>query len=209
MRVAFFGGTFDPIHRGHTAIAQAAAQQFGLGEIVFAPVGRQPLKAKAAGAPFADRLAMVRLACETAVLRAKLVASDIDAPKSDGEPNYTVDTLAELARTRRDAELFAISGADSFLTLRSWREPDRLLELAQWIVVSRPGFPLSRQGLAALGLTEEPLARIHLLATVHEDVSARELRRRLRAGGDCRDWVAESVMQYIHERGLYGFRASA
>jgi nicotinate-nucleotide adenylyltransferase len=209
MRVAFFGGTFDPIHRGHTAIAQAAAEQFGLGEIVFAPVGRQPLKAKTAEAPFADRLAMVRLACETGALRAKLVASDIDAPKSDGEPNYTADTLAELALTRRDAELFAISGADSFLTLRSWREPDRLLELAQWIVVSRPGFPLSREALGALGLTEAQLARIHLLATVHENVSASELRRRLRAGEDCRDWVAEPVMRYIRERGLYGFRAGA
>jgi nicotinate-nucleotide adenylyltransferase len=209
MRVAFFGGTFDPIHRGHIAIAQAAAEQFGLGEVVFAPVGRQPLKAKTAEAPFAERLAMVRLACEGAVSRAKLVASEIDAPKSGGEPNYTVDTLAELALTRRDAELFAISGADSFLTLRSWREPDRLLELAQWIVVSRPGFPLSREGLAALGLTEEQLARIHLLATVHEDVSASELRRRLHAGEDCRDWVAEPVVQYIRERGLYGFRADA
>jgi nicotinate-nucleotide adenylyltransferase len=209
MRVAFFGGTFDPIHRGHIAIAQAAAEQFGLGEVVFAPVGRQPLKANTAEAPFAERLAMVRLACEGAVSRAKLVASEIDAPKSGGEPNYTVDTLAELALTRRDAELFAISGADSFLTLRSWREPDRLLELAQWIVVSRPGFPLSREGLAALGLTEEQLARIHLLATVHEDVSASELRRRLHAGEDCRDWVAEPVVQYIRERGLYGFRADA
>src|SRR5438309_10396420 len=112
MRVAFFGGTFDPIHSGHMAIAQAAAEQFGLGEIVFAPVGRQPLKAKTAEASFPDRLAMVRLACETAALGAKLIASDIDAPKSDGEPNYTVDTLAELARTLRDAELFAISCAD-------------------------------------------------------------------------------------------------
>ena len=209
MRVAFFGGTFDPVHRGHLAIAQAAEQEFGLDEVLFAPVGRQPLKAKTAEAPFADRMAMVRLACEGEVSRAKLVASEIDAPKPDGEPNYTADTLAELALIRPDAELFAISGADSFLTLRSWREPDRLLELAQWIVVSRPGFVLSREGLAALGLTEAQLARVHLLGTVHQDVSASGLRRRLRAGEDCRDWVPEPVMQYIREHGLYGFGAGA
>lgn len=209
MRIAFFGGTFDPVHRGHLAIAQEAAQQFGLDEVLFAPVGRQPLKAKTAEAPFAERMAMVRLACEGTVSRAKLVASEIDAPKLSGEPNYTVDTLAELALIRPDAELFAISGADSFLTLRSWREPDRLLELAQWIVVSRPGFVLSREGLAALGLTEGQLGRVTLLGTVHQDVSASGLRRRLRAGEDCRDWVPEPVMQYIREHGLYGFGAGA
>jgi nicotinate-nucleotide adenylyltransferase len=209
MRVAFFGGTFDPVHRGHMAIAQAAAEQFALGEVVFAPVGRQPLKAKTAEAPFADRMAMVRLACDGAVSRAKLVASEIDAPQSSGRPNYTVDTLAQLALTRPDVELFAISGADSFLTLRSWREPDRLLELAQWIVVSRPGFSLSREGLAGLGLTEAQLARIHLLGSVHEDVSASDLRRGLRTGEDCRDWVAEPVMRYIREHRLYGFGAGA
>jgi len=128
-------------------------------------------------------------------------ASEIDAPKPGGEPNYTVDTLEQLARERPDADLFAISGADSFLTLRSWRSPVRLLELAQWIVVSRPGFPLS---LASLGLTDEQLRRVHLLATVHEDVSASELRRRIRAGEDCSDWITAPVMQYIREHGLYG-----
>ena len=205
MRIAFFGGTFDPIHRGHLAIAQAAVEQFGLGEILFAPVGRQPQKAKPAEASFADRMAMVRLACDGAVSGAKFVASEIDSPKADGEPNYTVDTLAELAGDRPTAELLAISGADSFLTLRSWRAPDRLVKLAQWIVVSRPGFAVSRERLSALGISEAQLKRVHVLADVHEDVSASELRRRLRAGEDCSDWVAEPVMQYIRLHGLYGF----
>lgn len=209
MRIAFFGGTFDPVHRGHYGVAQAAVEQFGLDEVLFAPVGRQPLKAKTAEAPFEDRMAMVRLACEGAVSHAKLVASNIDAPKPDGQPNYTVDTLAELTRNRPEAELFAISGADSFLTLRSWRAPDRLLELAQWIVVSRPGFALDRERLSILGLTEVQSKRVHLLANVHEDVSASELRRRLRAGEDCSDWLAAPVTQYIRQHGLYGFSAGA
>lgn len=205
MRVAFFGGTFDPIHRGHLAIARAAVEQFRLDTVIFAPVGRQPLKAKTAEAPFADRIAMVRLACDAAASAGRFVASEIDAAKPDGQPNYTVDTLAELARHWPDADLFAISGADSFLTLRSWREPDRLLELAKWIVVSRPGFALGREGLAGLGLTDAQSSRVHLLTTIHEDVSASELRRRLHAGEDCSDWVAEPVMQYVRHHGLYGY----
>jgi len=209
MRVAFFGGTFDPIHRGHLSIAQAAGEQFALDEVLVAPVGCQPLKAKTAEAPFADRMAMVRLACEGAASRAKLVASEIDAPRADGQPNYTVDTLAELAQKRPEAELLAISGADSFLTLRSWREPDRLLELAQWIVVSRPGFALGRERLSALGLSEAQLARVHLLSDVHEEVSASELRKRLRAGEDCSDWIPERVMEYIRNHRLYGFGTGA
>ena len=209
MRIAFFGGTFDPVHRGHFTVAQAAVEQFGLDEVLFAPVGRQPLKAKTAEASFADRIAMVRLACDEAISEAKLAASDVDAPRPDGQPNYTVDTLAELAGNWPEAELFAISGADSFLTLQSWRAPDRLLELAQWIVVSRPGVALNRERLSSLGLTEAQLARVHVLANVHEDVSASELRRRFRAGEDCSDWLAEPVMQYIRQHRLYGFGVAA
>jgi nicotinate-nucleotide adenylyltransferase len=209
MRVAFFGGTFDPVHRGHLAIAGAAAQEFGLDEVVFAPVGQQPLKAKTAEASYPDRVAMVRLACGTAASVAKLVVSEIDAPKGNGEPNYTVDTLEELARARPDAELFAISGADSFLTLRSWRAPDRLLDLAQWIVISRPGFRLTDEELAAVRLTPAQRKRVHVLTTVHEEVSASELRRRLRAGEDCSDWVPQPVLEYIGTKGLYGSHVRA
>lgn len=209
MRVAFFGGTFDPVHRGHLAIAQAAAEEFGLDEVVFAPVGRQPLKAKTAEASYPDRVEMARLACKTADSTARLAASEIDAPKPNGEPNYTVDTLNELARTRPGADLFAISGADSFLTIRSWRAPDRLLDLAQWIVISRPGFSVDDEDLAALGLSSRQRARIHVLSTVHEDVSASELRRRLRAGEDCSDWVPRPVMEFIRDKSLYAARVGA
>jgi nicotinate-nucleotide adenylyltransferase len=209
MRVAFFGGTFDPIHRGHLAIARAAAEEFRLDEVMFAPVGRQPLKAKTAEAPYADRIHMVELACENSGSAAKLIVSQIDAPKANGEPNYTVDTLNELARSRPDAELFAVSGADSFLTLRSWRAPERLLETAEWIVVSRPGFRLTTEELSAVGLTAAQRERVHVLSTVQENVSASELRRRLRAGEDCSDLVSQPVLEYIASKGLYGDRVRA
>jgi nicotinate-nucleotide adenylyltransferase len=197
MRVALFGGSFDPIHRGHVAIAKAAADAFELDRVLFAPAGRQPLKPEGASAGFVDRVAMARLACAG---DRRFAASEVDAPRGDGAPNYTVDTLAALGREMPAATLFVIAGMDSFLELPRWREPERLLELAEWIVVSRPGFKLQELtgGLGSRG-------RVHLLGGVHEDVSATELRERLERGEDCADVLPAGVMEYIREHGLYGF----
>jgi nicotinate-nucleotide adenylyltransferase len=201
MRVAFFGGTFDPIHRGHLAVAAAAADAFALDRVLFAPVGSQPLKAENAVTSFADRLEMVRLACHSADPR--FAVSTLDAPRPDGSPNYTADTLAALAREYPDATLFALAGADSFLTLRGWRSPDQLLALAEWIVVSRPEFPLTEAQLAPLALTPAQRARVHLLTSVHEEVSATDLRRRLRAGDPCPGLLPPAVVDYIDAHHLY------
>ena len=160
MRVALFGGSFDPPHHGHIAIATAAADVFDLDSVLFAPVGRQPLKTVVAPAPFADRLAMVELACSP---EPRFAVSELDAPRPDGAPNYTVDTLETLHETMPDTRLFNLVGADSFLDLPLWHEPERLLELAEWIVVSRPGFPLA--SLSPLCLTPHQRGRVHLLQT--------------------------------------------
>ena len=202
MRVALFGGTFDPIHRGHLALASAAASAFALDRVLFAPVGRQPLKAESPAATFADRLEMTRLAVASAA-DPSFAVSSVDAPRPDGAPNYTVDTLAALAREAPAATLFVLTGADSFLTLRNWRSPAQLLALAEWIVVSRPEFPLSEPQLAPLALTPAQRTRIHLLTTVHEDVSATELRRRLRAGDPCPGLLPLAVAAYIQAHHLY------
>jgi nicotinate-nucleotide adenylyltransferase len=202
MRVALFGGTFDPIHRGHLALASAAASAFALDRVLFAPVGRQPLKAESPAATFADRLEMTRLAVASAA-SPRFAVSSIDAPRPDGAPNYTVDTLAALAREAPAATLFVLAGADSFLTLRGWRSPDRLLELAEWIVVSRPEFPLSEPQLAPLALTAAQRSRVHLLTTVHEDVSSTELRQRLHAGDPCPGLLPPAVADYIQTHRLY------
>jgi nicotinate-nucleotide adenylyltransferase len=198
MRVALFGGSFDPPHHGHTAIAAAAADVFNLDQVLFAPVGRQPLKRDGAPASFADRLAMVELACAA---DSRFVVSDVDGPRSDGAPNYTVATLAALQEAMPDARLFNLVGADSFLDLPRWHEPERLLEAAEWIVVSRPGFPLAN--LSALDLTPHQRGRVHLLQTVHEDVAATNLRERLEAGDPCTDVLDPEVSAYIQTHHLY------
>jgi nicotinate-nucleotide adenylyltransferase len=200
MRIALFGGSFDPPHQGHLAVARAAADTFALDQILFAPAGRQPLKRDGHSASFADRLAMTTLACADAD-RARFLASDLDAPKPDGSPNYTVDTLEALAALHPQAELFNLAGADSFQHLAQWRSPQRLIDLAQWIVVSRPGIPLAIPD--ALDLTPTQRSRIHLIGSVHADVAATHLRERLAAGDLCTDLLTPSVAAYIAQHHLY------
>jgi nicotinate-nucleotide adenylyltransferase len=210
MNFAFFGGTFDPPHRGHIGIAKVAAEAFPLDTIMFAPVGNQPLKPGITMTPYEDRLAMVSLACEECgpsplsgigKRYTSFSASAIDQPKSDGSPNYTVNTLDLFLRKTPEAKLYCLVGADSFLSLRKWHQPDRLLSLAEWIVVSRPGYSLDN--LSSLGLTEEQQGRIHLLQTAHYDISSTWLRERLAAGDSARDLLPESVARYIRDHHLY------
>ncbi len=149
MRIALFGGSFDPPHLGHLRIALTAAERLRLDLVLLAPVGRQPLK-RYDLAPFADRMQMLSLLTSG---HPQLAPSAIDAPlhtPSGESPNYTVDTLARLRPTLPNhAELFFLAGADSFLTLHHWYRAELLLQPARegglldgWILAGRPGFSL-------------------------------------------------------------------
>ena len=204
MRVGFFGGTFDPPHRGHLLVARTALERCALDRVLMAPTGRQPLKSAAPTTTFADRLRLVELLCGTDHT-GRLRAWGLDAPLTDGTPNYTVDTLRRLrADLSPEDAIFAITGADAFLDLRRWRAPDELLSLAEWVVVSRPGAHSTQ--LDGLGLTLEQRARVHWLSGVADPVSATEVRSRLAAGQDCDDLAPGPVLAYIREHGLYGAR---
>lgn len=202
MRLGFFGGSFDPPHRGHRAIALAAADRFDLDCVLFAPTGLQPLKLGGAHASYTDRLAMVRL---VAASDGRFVASEIDAPRTDGRANYTVDALATLQRNHPEASIYSIVGADSFLELPRWRDAHRLLQLAEWIVVTRPGSSLA--DLHTLPISAEELCRTHVVDTVMDEVSATELRERLERGEPCLGLLPPDVEHYIEEHGLYGFNS--
>ena len=191
MRLAVFGGTFDPPHRGHLAIARAAAE----------------LKRTSTRTDFADRLAMTRLAVAELSTEGtgttRFEVSPLDAPRADGEPNFTVDLLERVRHLEPEAELFSIVGADAILELPQWRRPERLLELAEWIAVSRPGAELGERELREAGLTDAGSRRVHLLGGVAEPVSSTELRRLLRAGESCEGLLGPAVRRYIAEHGLY------
>jgi nicotinate-nucleotide adenylyltransferase len=160
MRVAFFGGSFDPPHLGHLAIARAARDAFHLNIVLFAPVGAQPLKPGGAAAGFEDRLAMTRLAIKG---EPGFAISFADAPKTAGSrdlmPNYTLETLDGLrAEFKPETALYCLMGADSFFGLRHWHRAAEIPYAASLIVASRPRQPLD--GLKAAlpqGLTLEPL----------------------------------------------------
>lgn len=199
MRIGYFGGSFDPPHLGHLTVARAARDHFALNQVLLAPTGRQPLKPDGPSASFTDRLAMTELLCAG---EPGLQASAIDAPHPDGSPNYTADTLATLrAPLPPSTAVFAIVGADAFQTLPKWRQATRLFELAEWIVVSRPGFPLAQ--LEGMELNAEQRARVHVLSGIADPTSATGLRERLRAHHACKDVLPDTLCAYIASHGLY------
>jgi nicotinate-nucleotide adenylyltransferase len=225
--VAFFGGTFDPPHCGHIAIAQAARDALGLDEVLFAPVGAQPLKPEGSTAPYPDRVAMTELAIAG---HRGFVLSGIDAPDASGRPNYTLHTLRKLRSAQPDADLYCLIGADSFLTLRKWYGAPEIPFAADLIVASRPGERF--HDLAAvlpLGLTSHPgeqiasadqrieleayelhnaagqSARLFVLPGLDIAISATAIRQQLRGGAPAaaQAVVPGAVAQYIREHGLY------
>lgn len=152
MRVAFFGGTFDPPHLGHLAVARAARAAFALDAVLFAPVGMQPLKPEGPAASFEDRVAMTRLAIagepgfELSLADAPKPApnpADARTSAAGTAPNYTIDTLERLRTSLApNCALFCLMGADSFFALPRWHRAAELPFVAPLIVASRPGQPL-------------------------------------------------------------------
>ena len=200
MRIGFFGGSFDPPHLGHLNVARAAAAAFRLARVLLAPTARQPLKPDGPVASYADRLEMVRLLCEGAD---GLEGSALDAPTANGQPNFTVDTLIRLrAEITTEDEVFVIVGADAFLDLRRWRLPERLFDLAEWIVVTRPGTSLDQ--IDGLHLSDAQRRRVHLLGGIAEEVSATTIRESLREHRDCSGLLPAAVLDYIVSQHLYG-----
>jgi nicotinate-nucleotide adenylyltransferase len=199
MRVGLFGGSFDPPHRGHLAVAEAVRDRFSLDRVLLAPTAVQPLK-HGAHASFTDRLHMVGLLCEGAN---GIEASAVDGPQPDGKPNYTIDTLRRLRdQLPPGAEIFFIVGADAFLGVRQWKDAEALLREVRWIVVSRPGFELRQ--LKTLELTPEQRSRIETLSDFENPVSATEIRERLHEHEATSQLVPPKVLEYIRAHRLYG-----
>jgi len=153
-RVAYFGGSFDPPHLGHLAVARAARRALALDTVLFAPVGAQPLKPQGSTASFEDRVTMTRLAIDG---EPGFSLSMADAPKPAGMPNYTLETLEKLrAELPAASTLFCLMGADSFFGLHRWYRAAEIPFAAPLIVASRPGQPLDDLHAALpAGLTME------------------------------------------------------
>lgn len=220
MKVGFFGGSFDPPHRGHIALARLAIERLALDRVLLAPVGVQPLKRHRPQAGFDDRVAMTRLAVEG---HPGLEVSLIDAPRPDRRPNYTLDTIRSLrASLPGENRINFLMGADSFLTISQWHRAADLLFACDFVVAARPRFHLDRL-TAALpeGITAEQSAadlltlrspsgresRLWLLPDLAERASATTIREALERGEPidewADDWLDPRVVAYIREHGLY------
>jgi nicotinate-nucleotide adenylyltransferase len=221
LRVGFLGGTFDPPHAGHIALARLALETLALDKVLIAPVGAQPLKRDRATAPFEDRLAMTRLAIAG---DPRLELTSIDAPRSDGEPNYMIDTLHQLRATLPpETAIYAILGADAFLTIDKWHRAAELLLECPFVVGARPGFDLSRIAHAlpaaisvasednhgapclTLGLRDAQHRHscLYLLTDLQKDISATDIRAELRQGAVTTGVLAPAVVRYIRAHHLY------
>jgi nicotinate-nucleotide adenylyltransferase len=221
MRIAFFGGTFDPPHRGHLAIAQAAADRLQLDCVLFAPVGNQPLKQNSSVASFEDRVAMVRLAIAR---NRQFELSLIDAPRPDDHPNYTVDTIQRLKESfQPEDQLFCLVGADSFLSLPHWYRAADLIFACDFIIAGRPGFdfrntdktlpenvhvlgvPRHEPGYSAVCVTNDAgwSSTLYFLPDLREEVSATEVRTALADHHVDNNALPPAVAEYIRAHHLY------
>jgi len=195
VRVGILGGTFDPIHLGHLAAAQAAIECAELDRLVLVPSGSPPHR-RPAVAEAERRLEMVRLAIGD---DPSFEVSDIETRRTG--PSFTSDTLRELKRLRPGDELFLVLGWDAARMFGTWHEPDEVRRLANVVVVSRPrsGAP-DESSLRAAGL--DPAQTIVCLRPT-PDISGSALRRAI-AHGEPISELPEAVERYIAKNRLYG-----
>lgn len=212
--IAIFGGTFDPIHRGHLIVAGAAARRFDLNEIHFVPSARPPHKNRQELAAFSHRYAMLALACSG---KPRFVPSLAEAPDDAGAPQvfYSIDTVRRFRREHAKDEIYFILGADSFLEISIWRSYETLLESCDFIIASRPG--IRREALRRV--IPEPLlgnqdpgsrnaialrkSTVHLLTSVASSVSSTDIRQRCKRGEPIGALVPSAVEDYIYKQALY------
>lgn len=199
--IGILGGTFDPVHFGHLAMAEEAREALGLERILFVPAGLPPHKTdRPISAPH-HRLAMVELAIAG---NPAFAASRIELDRPG--PSFTVDTLAALAATEaaagRRPDLVLVLSVEALRDLRTWRDPDRILELARLAVVPRDGYPDASRALLAEHFPGRE-DRAVFLDGPRLRLSASTLRDRAAAGRSLRYLVPDAVATYIGEHALY------
>ena len=232
MNIGLFGGTFDPIHLGHTALARAAMERCELGRTYFVPASVPPHKQTQPMASYSHRYAMVALAT---MAEKTFVPSLLEAPgtalpqvggkKNPGAPgaNYSIDTVRRLKPTLKKADrLFFLVGIDAFNDIANWYQAEALLRECEFIVASRPGYSLADianalpEGLRPKAEVTKPFSKqpakgdlvlpgvtIHLLENVQQNISATAIREAVSAKRSLTKFVDPAVAEYIKKMELY------
>ncbi len=235
MNIGLFGGTFDPIHRGHLALARAASERCELSRILFVPANVPPHKQSQPLSAFPHRYAMIALATapEKDFLPSLLEApEDSDARSLRAEktrpenPNYTIDTVNRLKQSFKKADrLFLLIGIDAFEEIAKWHQAEALFRECEFVVASRPGYSLADvanalpaslrprqevtrpfQKQAASGDLVLKGVTVHLLDQVYQAISSTAIRQAAAAGKPLGRFVEPAVADYIKKVGLYKAR---
>jgi nicotinate-nucleotide adenylyltransferase len=232
MNIGLFGGTFDPIHRGHLALARAASERCELSRILFVPANVPPHKQSQPLSAFSHRYAMIALATaqekdfSPSLLEApedfELVSPGKDKTRPSN-PNYTIDTVKRLKHSFKKADrLFLLIGIDAFEEIAKWHQAEALFRECEFVVASRPGYSLADvanalpaslrprqevtrpfQKQAASGDLVLKGVTIHLLDQVYQPISSTEIRQAAAAGKPLGRFVEPAVADYIKKVGLY------
>jgi nicotinate-nucleotide adenylyltransferase len=229
MNIGLFGGTFDPVHRGHLALARAALEQYKLHRIYFVAANIPPHKQRQPLSPFIHRFTMLVLATtqEKAFVPSLLEAPDeaiVPIRKERQEkPNYTIDTIRRIKQSFKASDkLFLLVGMDAFADVAKWHQAEALFRECEFVVASRPGYsladvanalpetlrprpevtrPFHKQ--AATGDLVLKGATIHLMGDLKQPASATAIRQAAAAGKSLGRWVDVPVAEYIRKMGLY------
>ena len=195
VRIALFGGTFDPVHYGHLRLAEEAREAAGLERVLFVPAHTSPFRQQEPISPPRHRIAMARLAIAD---NSAFEVSDIEIQR--GGVSYTVDTVMTLRAQYPDAELHLILGADALQGFMHWTRPDAIAHECILLVGVRPHYDLQ----AAIGhLPDEIRPRVKPVPMTPLDISASDIRQRIRAGRSIRYLTPPHVIEYIQQHRLY------
>ncbi|MCI0335562.1 MAG: nicotinate-nucleotide adenylyltransferase [Planctomycetes bacterium] len=206
MRLGIFGGSFDPVHNGHLALARACQEQAALDEVWFTPTAIQPLKHDGPHATDVQRVEMLHLAIESDPSEPgrprprsswRVCTLEIDR----GGYSYTVDTLRQIHVELPGAELFFMIGADAMRDIPRWKEPDEIFRLATPLLVRRAGEPEPNIAIIASLCSATYQPRLVEMRAI--DASSSEIRRRVAAGEPIDDFVPAPVAEYIALHALY------
>lgn len=198
MKIGIFGGTFDPVHLGHVALAEDACNQVGLKEVIMIPARIQPFKQDKHTASGHDRLRMLALEAEW---NDRITVSSYEL--DNDSVSYTYLTLRAMQERYPDAEIYFICGADSLLKIHTWMNAEELLTSYSYIIGARPGYKDKEIEEQKKYLEEKYGTEIIRIDNKQLDISSTEIRERLAKGQNIDDLVSPKVERYIKEHDLY------
>jgi nicotinate-nucleotide adenylyltransferase len=191
MKIALFGGCFNPIHYGHLILAETSREYLNLDQVIFIPAGKPPHKVSDL-APAEDRYQMVKLAIQNN----KYFSLSPFELKSKGK-SYTYKTINFFKRKYPKDELFFLIGSDTLLEIDTWEKGTKILELCSFIVGMRPGVPTEK-------VKKEILKKVTVFPLLGLDISSKELREYIGEGKSIKYFVPGNVEEYIYQNRLYG-----